>query len=164
MFTTRGQWKLLRASRQALVAWFSTDLEYFTQLALLVKGLNSLNFSCCFNAFFFFYTSHAKWIRAKRNILPLFLPKNRQLVAYKYKFSIHNPNSLHTHHNCYSIFSIKTSILIIRLKPLPSTLTHSDTHFLTCTAHRKSRRSLRSSCREWRARALTKSNKDRMGS
>lgn len=34
----------------------------------------------------------------------------------------------------------------------------------TCTAHRKSKRSLRSSCLEWRARALTKSNRDRMGS
>lgn len=41
---------------------------------------------------------------------------------------------------------------------------HIIAHFLTCIAHRKSRRSLRSSCLEWRARALTKSNRDRMGS
>lgn len=44
------------------------------------------------------------------------------------------------------------------------TLTYKHTHSLTCTAHRKSKRSLRSSCLEWRARALTKSNRDRMGS
>lgn len=58
---------------------------------------------------------------------------------------------------CYANLNIFLLIVKIRiLKP--------NTQARTCTAHRKSKRSLRSSCLEWRARALTKSNRDRMGS
>lgn len=79
------------------------------------------------------------------------------------------PFSLHITQLNWQHFSSKLLRNFMKLNHLNSNThtlrkTHTGTHFLTCTAHRKSRRSLRSSCLEWRARALTKSNRDRMGS
>lgn len=63
-----------------------------------------------------------------------------------------------------SFFILKCFVMLTFLLKVKIRILKPNTQAQTCTAHRKSKRSLRSSCLEWRARALTKSNRDRMGS